>query len=109
MDDPAGARRKTFEDKTVIKKTRSKGLWMAVLALGGLVAITSYPPAEASPPIAKTDVPRPAVRMMTSELVQTTEPETRVSAEDDAACTKVRKRLWVDGEGWIVRRVSICR
>jgi hypothetical protein len=108
MDVPAGARRKAFEDKTVIKKTRSKGLWMAVLALGGLVAITSYPPAEASPPIAKTEVPRPAVRMMTSELVQTAETDTRVAA-DDAACSKVRKRLWVDGEGWIVRRVSICR
>ena len=109
MDVPAGARRKAFEDKTVIKKTRSKGLWMAVLALGGLVAITSYPPAEASPPIAKTEAPRQAVRMMTSDLVQTAETQTRVSADDDAACSKVRKRLWVDGEGWIVRRVSICR
>ncbi|KQO49423.1 hypothetical protein ASF24_09805 [Methylobacterium sp. Leaf86] len=33
-----------------------------------------------------------------------------VEAEDDAlACTKSRKRLFVDGEGWIVRRVTTCR
>ena len=33
-----------------------------------------------------------------------------VDAEDDAAnCTKSRKRLWVDGEGWIVRRITTCR
>ncbi|KAA2235678.1 hypothetical protein F0L46_19165 [Salinarimonas soli] len=82
---------------------------MAALALGGFVAITSYPTAEASPPIVKTEPARPAVRMMTSDLIQTAATETRAAAEDDAACTKVRKRLWVDGEGWIVRRVSICR
>ncbi|WP_155912048.1 hypothetical protein [Methylobacterium sp. 77] len=33
-----------------------------------------------------------------------------VEAEDDAlACTKSRKRMFVDGEGWIVRRVTTCR
>lgn len=33
-----------------------------------------------------------------------------VEAEDDTlACTKSRKRLFVDGEGWIVRRVTTCR
>jgi len=31
-------------------------------------------------------------------------------SEDDAAnCSKLRKRLWIEGEGWIVRRVTICR
>lgn len=31
-------------------------------------------------------------------------------ADDDSAnCTKSRRRLWVDGEGWIVRRVTTCR
>jgi hypothetical protein len=90
----------------VIKKTRSKGLWLAVLALGGFVAITSYPPAEASNPVVKVET-RPAMRAMTADLVQASEAE--AAPADDAACTKVRKRLWVDGEGWIVRRVSICR
>lgn len=91
----------------MIRKNRGKGLWMAVLALGGLVAITSYPPAEAGNPVVKAET-RPATRALTPELVQTAEVEGR-EATDDAACSRVRKRLWVDGEGWIVRRVSICR
>jgi hypothetical protein len=31
------------------------------------------------------------------------------AAEPEAACTKVRRRLWVEGEGWVVRRVGQCR
>ena len=27
---------------------------------------------------------------------------------ENANCTKSRKRLWVEGEGWIVRRVTTC-
>ncbi len=31
-------------------------------------------------------------------------------AEDDGAnCSKLRRRLWIEGEGWLVRRVTICR
>jgi hypothetical protein len=31
-------------------------------------------------------------------------------SEDDAAnCSRSRRRLWVEGEGWIVRRVTTCR
>lgn len=29
--------------------------------------------------------------------------------EDDASCLTARKKLWVEGEGWIVRRVTTCR
>ncbi|GJD97542.1 hypothetical protein OCOJLMKI_4774 [Methylobacterium iners] len=33
-----------------------------------------------------------------------------IDNEDDGSnCTRSRKRLWVDGEGWIVRRVTTCR
>jgi hypothetical protein len=31
-----------------------------------------------------------------------------VAEEENANCTKSRKRLWVEGEGWIVRRVTTC-
>lgn len=27
----------------------------------------------------------------------------------EAPCPQARKRLWVDGRGWIVRRVAACR
>jgi len=31
-------------------------------------------------------------------------------SEDDATnCSRARRRLWVEGEGWIVRRVTTCR
>ncbi|WP_336489317.1 hypothetical protein [Methylobacterium nigriterrae] len=30
--------------------------------------------------------------------------------EDEAStCSRSRRRLWVEGEGWIVRRVTTCR
>ncbi len=29
--------------------------------------------------------------------------------EDTTTCSRSRRRLWVDGEGWIVRRVTTCR
>jgi hypothetical protein len=29
--------------------------------------------------------------------------------EEGANCSKLRKRLWIEGEGWLVRRVTICR
>jgi hypothetical protein len=28
---------------------------------------------------------------------------------DESNCFTARKKLWVDGEGWIVRRVTTCR
>jgi hypothetical protein len=30
------------------------------------------------------------------------------ATDEDANCTKSRKRLWVEGEGWLVRRVTTC-
>jgi hypothetical protein len=40
------------------------------------------------------------------------EPETTGSvqpaANGDVACARSRKRLFVEGEGWIVRRVTTC-
>ncbi|WP_244476989.1 hypothetical protein [Methylobacterium sp. Leaf117] len=31
-------------------------------------------------------------------------------SEDEAVnCSRSRRRLWIEGEGWIVRRVTTCR
>ena len=30
------------------------------------------------------------------------------SAEAQPDCLRSRKRLWVEGEGWVVRRVATC-
>ncbi|MGU3538639.1 hypothetical protein [Methylobacterium sp. A54F] len=29
--------------------------------------------------------------------------------EDNTNCSRARRRLWVEGEGWIVRRITTCR
>jgi hypothetical protein len=29
-------------------------------------------------------------------------------AEEEPGCQKARRKLWVEGEGWIVRRVTTC-
>jgi hypothetical protein len=32
----------------------------------------------------------------------------KVAAIDAAGCQKVRRKLWVEGEGWIVRSLTRC-
>lgn len=32
-----------------------------------------------------------------------------VTEDDLTNCTRARRRLFVDGEGWIVRRITTCR
>ena len=34
---------------------------------------------------------------------------TAAEPEEEANCSRSRKRLWVEGEGWIVRRITTCR
>jgi hypothetical protein len=42
-----------------------------------------------------------------------TEPDRRADpvlvSTTDEGCSRVRRKLWVEGDGWIVRRVSLCR
>lgn len=33
----------------------------------------------------------------------------KATPEEAGACLTARKKLWVEGEGWIVRRVTTCR
>ena len=40
---------------------------------------------------------------------ETTGSVQRSAAEEEPVCERPRKRLWVEGEGWVVRRVTICR
>lgn len=37
-------------------------------------------------------------------------PVAAVEREDDAgSCSRARRRLWIEGEGWVVRRITTCR
>lgn len=55
----------------------------------------------------------PAVSRDSAKMAEAGPAHTTVvsASEDDAstACSKSRKRLWVEGEGWIVRKVTTCR
>ena len=47
-----------------------------------------------------------------TETAAAKDPESTGSIEEAQAlqpgCHRPRKRLWVEGEGWIVRRVTVC-
>ncbi|WP_210027971.1 hypothetical protein [Methylobacterium sp. PvR107] len=36
-------------------------------------------------------------------------PAAVVERDDDATCSRARRRLWIEGEGWVVRRITTCR
>ncbi|MCJ2057436.1 hypothetical protein MKL09_12800 [Methylobacterium sp. J-048] len=36
-------------------------------------------------------------------------PVAIVEHDDDASCSRARRRLWIEGEGWVVRRITTCR
>lgn len=36
-------------------------------------------------------------------------PVAVVDDEEDNNCSTTRRRLWVESEGWVVRKVTICR
>jgi hypothetical protein len=51
-----------------------------------------------------------AVGNVTTLAAQDPETTGSIATEqsDDVNCNRSRKRLWVEGEGWIVRRVTTC-
>lgn len=72
------------------------GAWAGALLLGASGA--SAAPAADQNPARPTEVrPFTAVAAVTE------------ADEDMTNCSRSRRRLWVDGEGWIVRRVTTCR
>ena len=39
---------------------------------------------------------------------QYTSATTGTGTATDAGCLRLRKRLWVEGDGWLVRKVTVC-
>jgi hypothetical protein len=70
--------------------------------LAGSAAEAVRPPVRATQAAAASELSR----------ASTKEPETTSSvgtpAEGERECLRSRKRLWVEGEGWVVRRVTTC-
>ncbi|GJE39816.1 hypothetical protein QO016_001245 [Methylobacterium persicinum] len=36
-------------------------------------------------------------------------PVAAVISEGQPVCTHTRRRLWLEGEGWVVRKIATCR
>lgn len=72
----------------------------------GLPGTGSRAHRPATPARATTDasVPvKPRSRLLASQSLS------RSGAAGEPSCVSPRRKLWLDGEGWIVRRVRICR
>lgn len=77
------------------------------LATGMVLAIF---PAEAAPTVARDGrAIKVAVTTKTEVAVKDPEATGSIQASDDGlTCSQSRKRLFVEGEGWIVRKVTTC-
>ncbi len=60
--------------------------------------------AEAAPAVDKAPKAAPGTTRDVAATSSVTTPEA-----DDAQCFTARRKLFVDGEGWIVRRITTCR
>lgn len=66
-------------------------------AVGALLLLAGAPAAEAAPATAKVADAAPQVHAAAIER------------DEDSTCSRARRRLWIDGEGWVVRRIKTCR
>jgi hypothetical protein len=53
--------------------------------------------------------PKAAFTVLQGKPGVAAEPAATGSAGNEESCFTARRKLWVDGEGWIVRRVTTCR
>jgi hypothetical protein len=53
----------------------------------------------------------PASDRAVAKVAEATSTVRPVAAEpeEEANCSRSRKRLWIEGEGWVVRRITTCR
>jgi hypothetical protein len=72
----------------------------------GAVVLVATPLAS---PLAAPAETRQAGKMRTAEVAaEDATGSVAKSAEEEPGCQKTRRKLWLEGEGWIVRRVTIC-
>lgn len=84
------------------------GVFLSLVVAVGFCLMTL--PVQASH---KSSVEHEAAKTSKGEVtVAAKDPETTGSVQTDASpidgCSRSRKRLFVEGEGWIVRRVTTC-
>lgn len=73
---------------------------MSVAGASGAVLLLANFAAQAATAPAETKV---------AEAGAQVHPAAVVERDDDAICSRARRRLWIEGEGWVVRRITTCR
>ncbi|GJD95424.1 hypothetical protein [Methylobacterium iners] len=58
-------------------------------------------------PLAAAAEPAPRKPTAVASGVKATNP-TWTSAEPEPSCHRSRRKLWQDGEGWVVKTVTVC-
>lgn len=81
-----------------------------ILGLGAVLTLAANGPAEAASRSAKGRAAEiePA-KLADKGSYASTGAIAKPKPADEEGCFQSRKKLWVEGEGWIVRRVSTCR
>jgi len=76
----------------------------ALLGAAFMLACSSAAEAASAPTVPPASRP-----VQTAVLTDGADRPAATPTEPEALCARVRKRFWIEGEGWIVRRVSACR
>jgi hypothetical protein len=86
------------------------GLRTRALLFGSLLLVAPLGSAEAA--AAQGERARSAAVVKPTKLAEAeaaaTSSLTKSEAEEEQTCNRPRRRLWVEGEGWVVRRISAC-
>ena len=80
---------------------------MVILAGVALVSLPVHAAPAASPATQAVSSAKDKVSTVAVKAPETT-GSLQPSTNGDVACARSRKRLFVEGEGWIVRRVTTC-
>jgi hypothetical protein len=78
------------------------------LLFGSTLLAVPLAPAEAAPQERVRQAAADKATKLAEADPATTSSLSKATAEEEQACSRPRRRLWVEGEGWVVRRVSAC-
>ena len=82
----------------------------SALLIGSAVLFVPLAPAQAAPKErtrAAADIKMAGSKPTQAEPT-TTSSIAKAPGDEQSACDRPRRRLWIEGEGWVVRRVSAC-
>ena len=84
----------------------------SALLLASLSAVVAAPAPRSKAQAAAAHSPKAKLAAADALSVATEGPAATGSTKaggEEAGCQRSRRKLWVDGEGWIVRRVTFCQ